>query len=171
MSQQINADEYKAFAAKLRGADKAIARGIRKRLRVIAVPVGKSVVTEGAQEMPSGGGLAAKIAANGRASLSVVSDGMSLRLGRKGVYLAGPDKGIVRHPVFWGSFRARRKGLLGKIGLRQTVARDVGNRKKWKWIAQGVPAGAFSGAFQEQADEVKAAVATEVAQIMKELGL
>lgn len=138
---QVNAEDYTRLAAKLKTADKAIARGIRKRLRAVAKPTGTEVVARGSEDMPATGGLRARLQGS-RVTVSLTARAVAFRLGKKGAYLAGPEKGTVRHPVF-------------------------GHRKAW--AGTSVPAGTYSSAFQDQAAKVQAALAQEVEAVMREL--
>lgn len=138
---QINADEYKAFAAKLRGADKAIARGIRKQIRAAATPIGREVIETGSEGMPSRGGLRSKLQA-ASPSVSIMARGATINL-RKGANFAALNRGILRHPIY-GSKR---------------------------WTQQGVPSGTYTGAMQNLPPDARAGLQQVLKQAMKELGL
>lgn len=138
---QINADEYKAFAAKLRGADKAIARGIRKQIRAAAMPIGREVIQTGSEGMPSSGKLRARLQA-ASPSVSIMARGATINL-RKGANFEALNRGILRHPVF----------------------------KTGRWAQQGVPSGTYAGAMQNLPPAARAGLQQVLTQAMKELGL
>lgn len=131
-----------------RGGDKALRKAIRDGLTEAGKPLALETVKVGASRMPRRGGLAARIAASrGAVSGSFTARGasVSIRLTNKQKdSLAGLDAGLLRHPVW-------RTG---------------------KWVAQPVPAGAFSEAFQAGAPiarvKMTAAVERALEQIARE---
>ncbi len=142
---QIQADDYKEFARRLKGADAKLKRQIRGELRELLVPIGKEIIEQGAESMPSRGGLRAYIEGQGRVVVSAQANRlyMSLSAGRKsgGVRLAPLDRGRLRHPVW------------------QTGA----------WAEQNVPAHTFTQAFEAQRPQVVEAAAGRVRDFLKEL--
>ena len=143
MSQpSISAEDYARFAAALKQADKAVARAIRKRIREVAAPIGAHVVAEGSASMPSRGGLAARLA-SGKPAVSILAKGASINL-KKGANYKGLDSGVLRHPVY-------------------------GNAKKW--VAQSVPEGTYTEAFQDLPPDARAKLDLILTDAMKELNL
>ena len=142
MSQPtISAEDYARFAAALKQADKAVARAIRKRIREVAAPIGAHVVAEGSASMPSRGGLAARLA-SGKPAVSVLAKGASINL-KKGANYKGLDAGVLRHPVYGSS----------------------------KWVAQSVPEGTYTEAFQDLPPDARAKLDLILTDAMKELNL
>lgn len=137
----VSAEDYARFAAALKGADKAVARAIRKRIREESVPIGEHVVREGSADMPSRGGLSERLAA-GRPTVSILAKGASIGLRRGGNY-ATLNRGILRHPV-WGTK---------------------------KWVAQPVPAETYTAAFEDLPPESRERLSEIITDAMKELGL
>lgn len=141
MAEKVSAADYQRFAAAVKASDKAVARAIRKRTREAAKPIGEYVVTTGSEQMPQRGGLAALLAA-GRPTVSLLAKGASLNLKRPADYRS-LDAGVLRHPVF-------RTG---------------------KWIRQPVPDGAFTDAFGDLPDRVRAPLDQIILDVLKELNL
>ena len=137
----VSAEDYARFAAALKGADKAVARSIRKRIRAEATPIGQHVIQEGSADMPSRGGLAARLAA-GRPAVSMLAKGASINL-RKGGNYQSLNAGVLRHPVY-------RTG---------------------RWAAQPVPAGTYTTAFEDLPPESRERLSEIITDAMKELGL
>lgn len=129
------------FAAALKGADKAVARAIRKRIREEATPIGEHVVQEGSADMPSRGGLSERLAA-GRPTVSILAKGASINL-RKGANYQGLNAGVLRHPVYGRS----------------------------KWVAQSVPANTYTEAFEDLPPESRERLSEIITDAMEELGL
>ncbi len=143
MSEVVSVDlgEYKALVGKLKAADKKLAARMRKTLRQSVEPMAKEAMEAGSDEMPAAGGLAAKLRAS-KPAVSLGASSATVRLKVKGIDLAGMNAGKLRHPVF-------------------------GNTKKW--VAQDVPAEAFSRALEEKADQVREAFADAMRDVAKEL--
>lgn len=135
------ADDLDRIAAALRqAADRELQKKVSGAMRGPARVLGRVVLDEGSQEMPSRGGLAARIRELGRVGVSNSLRGrvasVNVILKNKGVNLKALDVGVLRHPVF-------------------------GNRG-W-WVQQQVPGGAFSRAFDREAGSVRDEV-TKAAQ-------
>ena len=160
---EVSADEFKAFAAKTKTLDRTLRNRTKKRIRDVAQPFGRKVVAEGSQGMPSGGGLADHIATSGRTpTVSQTSTGVRLVLGKKkGPQIGKFDEGKLRHPSF-GVYHRTRSGIVARS--------EPALRWTWKWVEQPVPAGTFTAAAESHLPEVRDAVATELDQILKELG-
>jgi len=138
----INADEFKAFAAKLKTVDRKLKTRLRKRIRQVALAEGPDIVQEGADGLP--GGLGEHVVAKGaRPTVSQTATGVRLVLGKKaGPQIGKLDEGSVRHPTYG----------------------------RPPWVEQAIPAGTFTEAIEKRADKLREGVAKEVESIMKELG-
>ena len=142
MATRVNASDFTKAAAKLKSAPAKVRRNFTKRLNEAGRPAMLKVVEEGSQDMPSGGGLARHLAEKGNARLTRTSTGIAAVLGRRGAYLAGPNSGLVRHPV-WGHRNA--------------------------WVSQAVPSGTYDAAFEAVEREVQAGVAKAWEDLTREL--
>lgn len=138
---QISADDYKRFAAALKQADKAVARGIRKRIRAAAGPIGRIIIETGSEGMPSRGGLRARLMA-ARPAISVTGMAANVNL-RKGADFSSLNRGILRHPLFGHG----------------------------PWQQQGVPAEAYTAAMANLPPAARADLENVLVDVMKELGL
>lgn len=148
----VDASEYKEFAQRLKSADRKLRNATRKTLRDLAKPIAEEVREKGTEPMPSRGGLRSNLR-TARITVSITATRVSLQLGGRkhrggeGQLLQIDSAGILRHPVF---------------------ARG-GDRKKWAWTAQSVPAGTYTKAFQEKRDEVGAELGRQIEEVMREL--
>lgn len=140
------AEDWRRLARGLKAADAPIRRSIRKGLRDVAKPLGVDMRDAGAAAMPRRGGLSARVA---RSTVSLRTAGglgagarveVALRT-KEGYDLGGMDRGLIRHPVF-----------------------DTG-----AWVAQTVPARAFSDAFDRGAPKVRAALIREIDKALDEI--
>ena len=141
MTQQVNAEDYVRFAAAVKGADKAVARAIRKRVREAAKPIGDHVITKGSDSMPSRGGLQSRLKSV-RPTVSILARGASINL-RKGANFTSLNAGTLRHPLYGHG----------------------------PWQQQGVPSGTYTGAFADLPPGQRAALDLTITDAMKELGL
>ena len=142
MATRVNASDFTKAAAKLKSAPAKVRRNFTKRLNEAGRPAMLKVVEEGSQDMPQRGGLARHLAERGNARLARTNTGIVAVLGRRGAYLAGPNSGLVRHPV-WGHRNA--------------------------WASTTVPAGTYDAAFEAVAPEVTASVAKAFDDLAREL--
>ena len=136
----VNYEEFqKAGAWLAEFGDRKLVLEVRRDLRTLGKPIGEKVLEAIAAEMPKGGGLAARIRAQGRVSLLVnLRTGVRIQLANKGgMYMGQFEGGTIRHPVY-------------------------GHAKKW--VAQFVPSGAGAEAFAKEADALAVAVADRVAE-------
>lgn len=141
---RVDVSDYERFAAKLKGAEPAVRRAIRKRLREAGKPLGEHVRDEGSGSMPSRGGLRSRLLGSPIA-VALKTSGIDIWVGnRRKSQIAPLDRGVLRHPVY-------------------------GNRKKW--VAQDVPEGAYSEAWESASPEVRARFEQVLADVMKELDL
>lgn len=139
---EVGLDDYTKLRGKLQEAgDRKLKARTTRRLRIIAQPMGVEVVREGSQAMPGRGGLRDHLISDGKAGISQTGKGVAIRLSSATAGLAALNRGVLRHPVY-------RTG---------------------KWVAQSVPADSYTDVFQRKAPEVRAAVAAEIRQVLKEL--
>lgn len=122
--------DFERFAAAMRSGDKAIAKRVRTSIREAARPIGQDVVVQGADPMPSRGGLRARLR-QGQVSLRASRSGVAMTLSdRAGDKLGGLDRGTLRHRVFGRN----------------------------SWVAQRVPAGSYRRALERQGPRLAARV-------------
>lgn len=142
---RIQADEYRRFFAATKAASGKIRTRARKRIRDTAKTMAPGLVQEGADAMPSRGGLAEHVASKGRnPTVSLTATGARLVLGKKkGPQIGRMNEGNLRHPLY-------------------------GNRKVW--LPQPVPAGSWTEAAEKRLPKLRDEVAREINQVMKELG-
>lgn len=142
MAVDVDASEYQALAARLRGIDRDLKARVRGRLQSIGKPIGEEVIAEGSGPMPRRGGLRAHLM-QGRVGMTLGRDRVSLRLGnRTGIQLRPLNEGRLRHRVF-GSDR---------------------------WVVQSVRRDTYSDAFLDRRAEVAADLMDEVSALLKEVG-
>lgn len=124
-------DDLRRLAAVYKTSDKTIQKAIRTGLQDAAKPLSAEMIAKGAESMPARGGLRARVAAargGVTASLSGRNIAVSIRAAnRQKDSLKGLDAGTLRHPVYGHG----------------------------PWMTQSVPRGAFSGAFQAGAPQVR----------------
>ncbi len=138
---EVKADDYARFAAKLKAADRAVSRAIRKRIREAATPIGREVLATGSESMPSSGGLRARLQGS-RPAVSITGLRATINL-RKGANFAGLNAGVLRHPVYGRS----------------------------RWVAQDVPSDTYTDAFQNLPPGARADLDNVMTDAIKELGL
>ena len=138
----VDTSDYKAFTAKLKGAEKSVARDLRKRLREVGKPLTQGVVEDGPEGLPSSGGLADWLRAS-KGSLSMTATRLEIKLARGGKHdLNAINRGQLRHPIY-------------------------GNRKAW--ALQGVASGTYDKAFDKHAEQALPEVARVLDDIMREI--
>jgi hypothetical protein len=164
------AEDFDRFAKAVKElADKDLNKSVRGAMRKVAKPVGEEVMREAAGEMPHKGGISALIAAS-RVGVSFrLSSTPSVALllrDKSGHDLKSLEKGILRHPVFL----RKRSGLLRRKTGRGKTGHVLGgeDRKGWTWVAQKVPEGAFSRAFEKQKGRVTTEVVTAVQDALRD---
>lgn len=142
MAIGVEAGEFKAFAVKLKAAEREVRLRMRKGLREAAKPLAAEVVPEGVEGFP--GGLAAHVVATGgRAVVSQTTTGVRVILGKhKGPQIGRMDEGSLRHPTY-------------------------GHKP---WVAQSIPAGTFTKALEKRLPDMRDAVADELRKLMEEMG-
>ena len=142
---QVDASDYREFAAKLKQAPKEIQREIRAELRKVSRELGQEVLQAGAEPMPQRGGLADWILARGRVGVSITGIRMELALGvpKKSVIAQLNNKAYVRHPVF-----------------------DTD-----RWANNPVPGRTWTDDFLKRGDEVAERVAPAIERAMRRLAV
>jgi hypothetical protein len=144
ISAKVDADDYGRFASAAKGAEKDVQKALRKALRDTAKPLGSAVVRTGSAQMPSRGGLRAKLA-GGKVGLAISlgnNPKVTLKLGAKpGIGLANLNRGTLRHPVYG----------------------------RGKWVSQRVPAGTYDAAFEAGAPAVKRRVADAAQDVLDDI--
>lgn len=148
---EARADLEKLAVAYREGGRKIRARAAR-RLRDTAEPLVHEVVAKGAEKMPHGGGLSARLAgARSGVTVALLGQRVSVSLRVKtaeGYDLKSLNKGILRHPIF------------------PEAGQD---REEWLWSKQSVPANAYTDAFEEGAPVVRTATAMAVREALAEI--
>jgi hypothetical protein len=150
-------EDLRQLGEAYKDADKVIQKRLRTGLQAAAKPLAERVIREGAEKMPSRGGLRARIASSRpgvTASLAAKSASVSVRITNRqkdamGVY----DSGKIRHPVF------------GEKRLRISSGGELSSA----WVQQTVPSGAFSDAFKRGAPEALAKVRLEMDKALREI--
>lgn len=138
----VDASEYKAFAQKLKAADKSVARSLRKRLREAGKPLSEGMIEDGPDGLPSSGGLADWLRQS-KGTVSIMQARLEIKLSRGGKHdLGAINRGMVRHPVF-GNLRA--------------------------WVGQPVEAGTYDKAFEQHADKALPEIERVLDDIMREI--
>ena len=138
----VDTSDYKAFTAKLKGAEKSVARNLRKRLREAGRPLADGLLQDGPEGLPSGGGLADWLRQS-KGAVSMTQTKLQIRLARGGKHdLGAINRGQLRHPLY-------------------------GNRRVW--VGQSVEAGTYDKAFDKHAEQALPAIERVLDDIMKEI--
>ena len=138
----VDVSDYKAFTAKLKGAEKSVARNLRKRLREAGKPLADGLLQDGPEGLPSGGGLADWLRQS-KGAISMTQTKLQIRLARGGKHdLNAINRGRLRHPLY-------------------------GNRRVW--VEQSVEAGTYDKAFEKHAEQALPEVERVLDDIMKEI--
>lgn len=174
---KVDLDAYKAAAKRVKAADEQLQRDFRAKLRDVAKPLGEQVIVEGAEEMPSRGGLRERLK-TGRATVNASSLRVTLSLASSsGVHLEPINRGKLRHPVFAAHQATKRSakqtalasdGTLKGVSLRKAVNKV--RRKGWAWVGQDVPAGTYDKAFEGHKDEVVEQLVNVANEALKGIG-
>ncbi len=147
----VDASDYKAFAARLKTAEKSVKASLRKRLREAAKPLSEAVAQDGPEGLPQGGGLADWLR-QAKPGLAMTQTRMAIKLtGLKGLRtgktsdLNAINRGRLRHPVY--AQPGRKAG----------------------WVNQSVEAGTYDKAIAKHADAALDEIGRVVDDIMKEI--
>ena len=131
------------------GEQRKLGTRIRKRLRQVADQIGPEVLAAGIDEMPSSGGLADRLRANGQIAATLNGSGVALRLKSGRLQMRGLDRGFLRHPVYADSANK--------------------TRDEWAWVTQRITPKAWTRAFEAMAPEVREEIAKELESMLTEL--
>ena len=138
----VDASEYKAFAKKLKGAERSVARDLRKRLRAAGKPLAEGLVQDGPEGLPSSGGLADWLRQS-KGTVSMTQSRLEIKLSRGGRHdLGAINRGQLRHPLY-------------------------GNRRVW--VVQSVASGTYDKAFEKHAEQALPEVERVLDDIMREI--
>lgn len=179
MPVRIDASDYDRFFQRTKDASGKIRARTRKRVRDSARRYGPGIVAEGADRLPSGGGLSQHVASKGKSpTVSLTATGARLVLGKKkGPQIGRMDAGLLRHPVFWVYWRkgpskgaSRLTRLKAAVGLSPAILSDPKDRTTWKWVAQDIPGGSFTEAAEKRLPDIRDDVAREIHNVLEELG-
>ena len=148
----VDTSDYKAFAVKLKGAERTVKNSLRKRLRDAGKPLAEAVAEDGPEGLPSSGGLADWLRSSAKPSLSMTATRLAVKLtggtgsrtGRTSD-LGAINRGRLRHPVY--ARPGRRAG----------------------WANQGVTAGTYDKAIEKHADEALPEIEKVLDDVMREL--
>lgn len=151
---EIQAEDFKRLGVALKGADRAVARSLRKRIREAGKPLADKVADEGADPMPSSGGLAARLKANAKPRLALRNTGLDM--------------------VF--SSNGRGKPDIASLNNRGRLRRPVWPdpslpRKRWGWVNQGVESNTWSDSFEKGAEDVRPVLEKVLTDVMGDLRL
>ena len=135
----VDTSEYKAFAVKLKGADRKLAAATRREIRGVAKPLMDAVIQDGAEGLPASGGLA-DWTRQAKATLSMTATRAAMRFARSGHDLASINAGRLRHPVH-------------------------GNRRVW--VSQSVSPGGHDRAFEKNAETHLDAIERKLHDVME----
>lgn len=116
-------------------ADRGVTNGVRAAIRTQTKPAGLRVLRTGAGSLPHRGGLAARVAEQGKVGLqsALVARNLhiTMTLSNKRANMRSLNEGLLRHPVFARAGRART------------------------WVRQAVPTGVFTKAFYAEAPRLR----------------
>lgn len=147
----VDVADYKAFSARLKGAEKPVKASLRKRMREAAKPLAEAVAKDGPDGLPSRGGLADTLR-QARPGLQMTQTRMAIKLtGLKGLRtgktsdLGAINRGRLRHPVY------ARPG------------------RKAGWVNQLVEPGTYDKAIEKHAETALDDIQRVLDDIMEEL--
>lgn len=146
MAAEGTADFIRAAHALNEAGDRELRKGVYRGLRTAARPLGARMVSALAEDMPSRGGLRARVAAS-KVSIRNATTGRNPRVeialrSTQGYKLTPMNDGDLRHPVF------------AKANAKRV------------WVRQSVPSGAATRAFDEGAPLVRRTIVRELNQVM-----
>ena len=147
----VDASDYKAFAQRLKAADRKVASGLRRRVRDASKPLAEAVAKDGPEGLPESGGLADWLR-QAKPSLSMTQTRAAIKLtGLKGSRtqktsdLNAINRGRLRHPVY--AQPGRKAG----------------------WANQPVQAGTYDAAIDTHGAEALEDIARVLDDVMKEI--
>ena len=147
----VDTRDYKAFAQRLKAADRKVASGLRRRVRDASKPLAEAVAKDGPEGLPESGGLAGWLR-QAKPSLSMTQTRVAIKLtGLKGSRtqktsdLNAINRGRLRHPVY--AQPGRKAG----------------------WANQPVQAGTYDAAIDTHGAEALEDIARVLDDVMKEI--
>lgn len=147
----VDVAEYKAFAQRLKAADRTLANSLRKRVREAGQPLADGIREDGPEGLPRRGGLVDYLRAS-KASVSLTQTRAAIKItGQRGSRtlttsdLNAINRGRLRHPVF--AVPGRRAG----------------------WVNQAVVAGTYDAAIEKHSEVALDQVARALDDVMGEL--
>ena len=147
----IQTADYKAFAQRLKAADRKVSSALRARVRDASKPLAEAVAKDGPEGLPESGGLADWLR-QAKPSLSMTQTRVAIKLtGLKGSRtqktsdLNAINRGRLRHPVY--AQPGRKAG----------------------WANQPVQAGTYDAAIDTHGAEALEDIARVLDDVMKEI--
>ena len=147
----IQTADYKAFAQRLKAADRKVSSALRARVRDASKPLAEAVAKDGPEGLPESGGLADWLR-QAKPSLSMTQTRVAIKLtGLKGSRtqktsdLNAINRGRLRHPVY--AVDGRKAG----------------------WVNQPVQAGTYDAAIDTHGAEALEDIARVLDDVMKEI--
>lgn len=147
----VDVADYRAFAQRLKAADRKVANGLRARVREAGKPLAEAIAQDGPEGLPESGGLAEWLR-GAKPSLSMTQTRVAIKLTgltgtrtRKTSDLNAINRGRLRHPVY------ARPG------------------RKAGWVNQLVPAGTYDAAIDKHAEAALGDIAQALDDVMREI--
>ena len=147
----VDASDYKAFAQRLKAADRKVASGLRRRVRDASKPLAEAVAKDGPEGLPESGGLADWLR-QAKPSLSMTQTRVAIKLtGLKGSRtqktsdLNAINRGRLRHPVY--AVDGRKAG----------------------WVNQAVQAETYNAAIEKHSVDALSDIGRVLDEVMGEL--
>lgn len=147
----VDASDYKAFAQRLKAADRKVASGLRRRVRDASKPLSEAIAKDGPVGLPESGGLADWLR-QAKPSLSMTQTRVAIKLtGLKGSRtqktsdLNAINRGRLRHPVY--AVDGRKAG----------------------WVNQPVQAGTYDAAIEKHSVDALSDIGRVLDEVMGEL--
>ena len=147
----VDASDYKAFAQRLKAADRKVASGLRRRVRDASKPLAEAVAKDGPEGLPESGGLADWLR-QAKPSLSMTQTRVAIKLtGLKGSRtqktsdLNAINRGRLRHPVY--AVDGRKAG----------------------WVNQAVQAETYDAAIEKHSVDALSDIGRVLDEVMGEL--
>lgn len=147
----VDVADYKAFAQRLKAADRKVASALRARVRDAGKPLAEGIAQDGPEGLPERGGLADWLR-GAKPSLSMTQTRVAIKLtgltGRRTGRtsdLHAINRGRLRHPVF--AQPGRKAG----------------------WVNQPVEAGTYDKAIDKHAETALDDIARALEDVMEEI--
>lgn len=147
----VDTGDYRAFAQRLKAADRKVASSLRARVREAGKPLAEAIAQDGPEGLPESGGLADWLRA-AKPGLSMTQTRVAIKLTgltgtrtRKTSDLNAINRGRLRHPV-WAQ-PGRKAG----------------------WANQQVPAGTYDAAIEKHAETALDSIQRVLDDVMEAL--